>query len=97
MAHKAVLGSTFLGLAAIVGGAGTIYGRPDFLMHAAFLALVGTTLAGAGMAKSDQFYRDRSAVLETGVDRRAPRSGATIPPTDLRKLEAKADPSKGDK
>jgi hypothetical protein len=95
MAHKAVLGSTFLGLAAIVGGAGTIYGRPDFLMHAAFLALVGTTLAGAGMAKSDQFYRDRSAVLETGVDRRAGR--IAIPPTDLKKLEAKADPSKGDK
>lgn len=90
--HKAVFGSFFLGLATIVGGAGTIYKSDDLVHAAAVLALVGGTLVGSGAAKSDEFYRDRKEVLDTKVDRRAPRTGATIPPADLLKLEAKADP-----
>lgn len=89
--HKAVLGSFFLGLATIVGGTGTIYRSDDVVHVSAVLALIGGTLVGAGAAKSDEFHRDRHEVIETKVDRRAPRSGATIPPSDLKKLEAKVE------
>lgn len=87
--HKTVLGAFFLGLATVVGGAGTIY-HNDSLIHAAgLIALIGTTLAGAGAAKSDQFYREKTDVIKTGLDRRG--GDAYIPVEDLRKLVGKDD------
>lgn len=92
--HKAALGMTLASIAGIVAGAGTIYKNDELVHAAAVIGLIATALSGGGMMKSDDFYRDRKEVLETKVDRRAPRTGATIPPVDLKKLEAKVEDKK---
>jgi len=92
LAHKAALGSFALGLAVILVGAGNIYDAMWLTQLGGLSTLIGTALVGAGSAKSDQFYREQKAVIETKVDRRAPRTGATIPPTDLKKLVDKVVP-----
>lgn len=89
--HKAVMGSFFLGLATVIGGAGTIYGNDDLVHAAAVAALVGGTLVGSGAAKSDEFYRDRLEVLKTKIDRR--NTDSMIPVRDLRKLVDKSGDS----
>lgn len=92
LAHKAVLGGFALGLSTVLIGAGSMYGWTWATTAGGILTLIGSAMVGAGAAKSDQFYWERDEVIETKVDRRAPRSGATIPPVDLAKLEAKVNP-----
>ena len=87
--HKAAMGAFFLSLATIVGGSGTIYGSDDLVHAAAVLALIGGSLSGGGMMKSDEFYREKAKVLNTKLDRRNPDS--LIPVQDLRKLLAEEE------
>ena len=91
--HRAPVGAFLLGLAAIVAGAGTIYESDDLVKAAALLSLVGGTLTGAGMAKSDEFHREKLALLKTKIDRRSPDS--LIPARDLQKLVANDPKGKG--
>lgn len=88
-AHKAVLGGFCLGLSTVLIGAGQMYGWSWATTAGGLLTLIGTTLIGAGTAKSDQFYRDRAEVIETRKDRR--QTSKPIPATDLEKLEGKVE------
>lgn len=89
--HRTVFGSGCASLGAILIGAATLYDYDAIQKLGALVTLIGTHIGATGVAKSDEFYRDRKEVLETKVDRRAPRAGATIPSHDLKKLEDKAD------
>jgi hypothetical protein len=100
-ANKAAIGVFLITLAGVVAGTGTLYGSDALVKAAAVIGMVGTALAGGGVMKSDQFYRDRAEVLETRIDRRAPRSARavdvyvepqTIPQADLMKLATKVEP-----
>lgn len=85
--HRSVLGALFLGAATIAGGGGNIYDSEQLIQVAALLALIGTTLAGAGMAKSDEYHRDKQDLLKNKIDRRS--TDSPIPARDLQKLVAK--------
>lgn len=84
--HKTAMGGFFGGLAVIVLGAGNIYDHDQLLHAGGLLALIGSTLMGSGLAKSDDFYRDKLKLVETKIDRRNPTS--LIPVQDLKKLLA---------
>lgn len=87
--HKTVLGSFCLGVATILAGAASIYHQDALLHHAALIALIGTTLVGAGAAKSDAFYKSQAETIKTRLDRRNPDS--LIPVKDLQKLLTEDD------
>jgi hypothetical protein len=90
LAHKAAIGMFLASIAGIVAGAGTIYKNDDLIHIAAVIGLVATALGGAGMAKSDEFYRDRLNVIKTRLDRR--NDDSLIPAKDLKKLVDKVIP-----
>lgn len=88
--HRAQFGGFCASAGAIMVGAAQYYPSRHVEAAGAILTLIGSHLMAGGLFKSDQFHRDKRAVIETLVDRRRPEGGETlIPPRDLAKLAAK--------
>jgi hypothetical protein len=90
--RRAMFGGFFLGLSAMLAGAGQLYDAPEVTKLGGLFFIVGSPLMAAGMSESDKAKREAKAVIETRIDRRNPESLIPIPAKDLRKLVA-ADPA----
>jgi len=90
--RRTLFGGFFLGLSAMLIGAGQLYDADAVTKLGGLFFIVGSPLTAAGMSESDKSKREAVAVIKTRIDRRNPESLVNIPAKDLQKLVA-ADPA----
>ena len=90
--HRAQFGVVCLSIGAVLTLAAQFYPSTHLTAAGAIIALIGSHLMTTGMFKSDDFHRDKLAVLQTQIDRRNPAQENLIPLADLKKLADKLIP-----